>query len=122
MPTLRKTPTTEKATNTGISLLLLGAPAASLEGSEEVSRDSGAEASGVSMNTMTTREVSIKTESSVQASGPINLDLCSFGTSLSSLEMLFMNWFLQRLAACRTRALKVKRCVPKLREKIAASC
>ena len=81
-----RTPTmTEKATNTGISLLLLHCPETNDGGSGHdgvitMATENSTASSVTGMEqSMSTGEVSLKTETSVPGTSSINLDLCSFG-------------------------------------------
>ena len=108
---LHKTPTTEAGTNTGRSLLLshclaetshatsvvgeissgtsvpnevnydASVPSETSHANEEISH--GTSVAEVSLATSVPGDVSIRTEISTQASGSINLDLCSFGKTQS---------------------------------------
>ena len=76
---------TEKATNTGISLLLLHCPKTNDGGSGQdggftMATENSTASSVTGMEqSMSTGEVSLKTETSVLGTSSINLDLCSFG-------------------------------------------
>lgn len=80
---------TEKATNTGISLLLLHCPETNDGGSGQDGITMATENSTASSVTgmeqsMSTGEFSLKTETSVPGTSSINLDLCSFGKFFQS--------------------------------------